>query len=65
VSARAKKAIGPDAAGEGLGDLSQQEVALIRAKRRIPAADGEQFHRTQSIIEFVNALADGMRSANA
>jgi hypothetical protein len=63
VSPRAKKAT--DIAPYYVSALSKHEIALIEATRRIPAADGERFHRTLSIIEFVNALADGMRSANA
>jgi hypothetical protein len=65
LSPRAKKGADNSAAAEGLGDLSQHEVALIRATRRIPAADGERYRRTMSIIDFVNWTADGMRSVHA
>jgi hypothetical protein len=45
--------------------LSSHEIALIEATRKIPADAGERYRRTMSIIEYINALAEGMRSANA
>ena len=48
-----------------IGTLTRQEIALIEATRKIPTKADERFHRAQSIITFINAVADGMRSADA
>ncbi len=55
----------PAAPAITIGTLTRQEIALIQATRKIPAKAGERFHRAQSIITFINAVADGMRSADA
>ncbi len=47
-----------------IDNLSPMEIRLIEAQRKIPADGGERYRRTLSIIEYVNALAEGMRSAN-
>lgn len=60
-----KKPAGDTAQAVTASTLTKSEIALIEAVRRIPADDGERYRRTMAIIDYVSALADGMRSANA